>query len=144
QLSLEPGVGHRIRHTPVRVVCWNTEQMAEAQSHITLNVQHKQGAKQDLALAASLLVRFREVQEQTQVTFDQMAQKQLDRERVEKVFQAAWPMPPEPAKLRLIRSVTGSEEAAQTFREALDANTLEDLAKIQANYERAVERTEEL
>lgn len=144
QLSMEPGVGHRIRHTPVRVVCWNTEQMAVSQSNITLSIGHNQDAKRSLALCSSLLVRFRQCQEETKTLFEELAKAPATNEQVERILDAAYPNPPMPSKLRLVRTVMGSDEGSQKFQQTLDAGAMAMLTDAQEQWDKGVSRATRL
>lgn len=135
-LSLIPGVGHQILHTPVRVVCWNTQVMAEAQSGIRLRIGHDQDAAQEIGLCSTLLVRFREAQEKTKEIFETFAGTPAPRDTVDRIFSAAWPTPPIPQKLRLIRNATGSSEASEVFKGALDQDALNSITNLQETWER--------
>jgi hypothetical protein len=144
QLSLEPGVGHRVRHTPIRVVCWNTETLAEAQSKITLNIPHAADAAQQIGLCADLLVRFKKAQADTKRIFDALAAKEALPDQTREILSAAWPMPPVPSKLKLFKNVLKTDEAAETFKKNLDMQVLESLEEAQRRFDTQVTRVEKL
>lgn len=142
-LSLKPGVGHRVLHTSVRVVCNNTNEAALATSQIQLRIPHHADAAQEIGLCGDLLARFRKAQEETQRVFDAFASTPAPRESVNRIFAAAWPEPTLPGKLRLLQNVVG-EEGAVAFRRTLDPRALQSLVDAEERHEKALVRVQEL
>lgn len=105
-LSLQPNIGHKVRHTPVRVVCWNTEQMADARASIQIAFSHGANAGDFLELAANLIVRFRETEDATKALFNAMAKVRCTPEMLEQVASAAFPEPSKPKILRMFDKYT--------------------------------------
>ena len=143
-LSLKPGVGHRIMHTPIRVVCWNTNTMAQQSATINLSVPHNADAKQQLGIAGDLVVRFTEAQKKTQKTCEAFAARSLSVEEAEEIFVAAYPEPVRPKKVQMLRNALGSEEAFASFKKDLNPNAMADLAKAESSFESLLERRQEL
>jgi len=138
-LSLQPGVGHVVRHTPVRVVCKNTATLAEAKSNIALNVPHGADAAQQIGLCGDLLVRFKEAQAETQRIFDTFAKTQAPVGAVERVIAAAYPEPKAPAKLRLFQNVVG-HEATEVMKQQLDPQALASMVDAQERHDKHCEK----
>jgi hypothetical protein len=143
-LSLQPGTGHRVMHTPIRVVCWNTNTMAQAQSSINLSVPHNADAKQQLGVASDLVVRFTAAQKKTKETCEAFAARALQVAEAEEIFAAAYPEPEQPKKLQLLRGALGSDEAVTSFKKDLDPDALAQLLKAEDSFEALLERRHEL
>lgn len=143
-LSLNPGQGHRMFHSPVRVVCWNTNNAALAQSSINLSIPHGADAKQQIGIAGNLAARFVEAQAKTKELCEAFAAKTCTVEEAESIFKAAFPEPMLPKKLQMVHSMTGGAEGAEMFKQSLDASALESLTKAQEGHEKAIKRQDEL
>lgn len=142
-LSLQPGVGHRVVHTTVRVVCNNTNEAAIASSNIQLRVQHGADAAQQIGLAGDLVMRFRSAQDETKAIFDQFASTPAPREAVETIFRKAWPDPVLPARVRLLKNVVG-EEGMEVFKKGLDPAALDSIVLAQERFEKQMAHIEEV
>jgi len=140
-LSLQPGRGHRILHTPVRVVCWNTNTLASEKATINLSVPHGIDARVQLEIGATLVARFQEVAAETKAMFDAFAGHQITREDALKVFRAAFPDPQKPAKLRLLERLYGTEGMVLAQKQI---SGIETFIGAQENYEKQVDSTLEL
>lgn len=138
--SLTPGVGHKVFHSPVRVVCWNTNTMADAQATINLSIPHSGDAIQRINLAARLVTQFREMQDKAKGIFEAFADRPVTAKEVDTILYAAFQLPALPAKLRLIKQSL-SETEAETFRRALTPDLLIGLEKAQEQYDRQCETT---
>lgn len=137
--SLTPGVGHKVFHTPVRIVCWNTNTMADQQATINLSIPHSADAKQRIALASKLVTQFAEMKDKARGIFEAFADRQVTAKDVDSIVFAAFQLPQLPAKLRLIKQQL-SETEAQTFTRALTPTLLLDLEKEQERYDRQTDQ----
>ena len=136
--SLTPGIGHKIFHSPVRVVCWNTNTMAEGQASINLSIPHSQDAIQRIQLATRLVTQFHEMKDKAKGIFEAFADKQVTSKDVDTIIFAAFQLPALPPKLRLIKQQL-SETEAEVFRKALTPDLLIGLEKAQEQYDRQCE-----
>jgi len=141
--SLTPGIGHKIFHSPVRVVCWNTNTLAESQATINLSIPHASDALQRIKLASRLVSQFHEMKEKTQVIFDSFASQFVTAIEARTIFEAAFPTPKLPSKLRLIKEQLNETEA-ETFKRALTPDLLIGLENAQDQHDRAIEHAEKL
>lgn len=135
-----PGVGHKVFHSPVRVVCWNTNTMAEGSASINLGIPHSIDATQRIALAARLVAQFHEMKDAAKGIFEAFADRQVSAKDVDSIIYAAFQLPALPAKLRLLKTQLSETEAA-AFKRALTPDLLEGLAKEQERYDRQCEAT---
>lgn len=142
-LSMTPGEGHRIFHSPVRVVCWNTNTMAQGQATINLSVPHSADAKQRFTLAAKLVTQFAEMKDKAQAIFTAFGDRQVTAKDVDDIIYAAFQLPKLPSKLALLKH-TLSETEAQAFRKGLTADLLLDLNREQERYDRQCETVAKL
>ena len=126
--SLTPGVGHRIFHSPVRTVCWNTNTQGERQATINLSIPHSADAKLRISLASKLVGQFHEMKDKAQGIFTAFAEKPVTQKDVDTIIFAAFALPELPAKLRLLKQ-TLSEAESNAFKAALTGNLLADLVK---------------
>lgn len=133
-----PGVGHNVFHSPVRVVCWNTNTMAQQQASINLSIPHSADAKQRLALASKLVVQFHEMKDKAHAIFTAFADKPVTQKDVDTIIFAAFQLPALPAKLRLLKQSLSDTEA-EVFKKALTPAMLIDLHKEQERYDTACE-----
>lgn len=102
--SLTPGVGHRVFHSPIRVVCWNTNTMAQGQASINLAIPHSSDAMQRIELAGRLVGQFEAMKDKTQAIFDSFADVHITKAEANAIFEAAYPDPNMPPKLKLFKS----------------------------------------
>jgi len=138
--SSTPGVGHKVFHSPVRVVCWNTNTMADAQATINLSIPHSADALQRIQLASKLVSQFHEMKDKSKAIFEAFADQQVSSKDVDAIIYAAFQLPALPAKLRLIKQQL-SETEAETFKRALTPNLLMDLEKAQESFDKQCENT---
>lgn len=138
--SHEPGKGHYVLKSDVRVVCWNTETMSIDRANINLGIPHSRDAKHRIALAGKLVAQFSEMTEKAKGIFEAFADLQLDQKGIDSIIYAAFQLPALPAKLKLIKQQL-SETEAEVFKKALTPNLLRDLEKAQEQYDRGCERT---
>jgi len=136
--SMTPGVGHKIFHSPIRVVCWNTNTMADAAATINLSIPHSQDAKVRMALAAKLVTQFSEMKDKSKAIFEAFADRHLTQKDVDAIIWAAFQLPTLPAKLRLLKQQLSDTEA-ETFKRALTPTMLIDLEKEQDRYDKQCE-----
>lgn len=136
--SLTPGVGHRIFHSPVRVVCWNTNTMAQGQASINLSIPHSADALQRITLATKLVAQFHEMKDKAKAIFEAFADHQVTSKDVDTIIYAAFALPALPPKLRLIKQQL-SETESVAFRQALTPDLLMGLEKAQEQYDRQCE-----
>lgn len=141
--SLTPGVGHKVFHSPVRVVCWNTNTMAQGQATINLSIPHSEAATKRIELAARLVAQFHEMQDKAKGIFEAFADRQLTAKEVDAVIFAAFQLPALPPQLRLLKQQL-SETESQAFKQALTADLLLDLNKAQERYDNQVDAVNEL
>lgn len=138
--SCTPGVGHKVFHSPVRVVCWNTNTMADEQATINLSIPHSADALQRIQLASKLVSQFHEMKDKSKAIFEAFADQQVTSKDVDTIIYAAFQLPALPAKLRLIKQQLSDTEA-ETFKRALTPNLLIDLEKAQDTYDKQCEMT---
>lgn len=138
--SCTPGVGHKVFHSPVRVVCWNTNTMADEQATINLSIPHSADALQRIQLASKLVSQFHEMKDKSKAIFEAFADQQVSSKDVDSIIYAAFQLPALPVKLRLIKQQLSDTEA-ETFKRALTANLLMDLEKAQDTYDKQCEMT---
>lgn len=136
--SLTPGVGHKIFHSPVRVLCWNTNTMAQGQATINLSIPHSADALQRIQLAAKLASQFHEMKDKAKGIFEAFADKQVTSRDVDSIIYAAFQLPSLPPKLKLIKQQL-SETEAEVFKRALTPDLLIGLEKAQEQYDRQCE-----
>jgi hypothetical protein len=141
--SLTPGVGHKVFHSPVRVVCWNTNTMADQQATINLSIPHSQDALQRIELASRLVSQFHEMKDKAKEIFEAFADQPVTAKDVDSIIFAAFQLPALPAKLRLLKQQLSDTEA-EAFKRALTPDLLIGLEKAQESYERQCEATAEL
>lgn len=136
-LSLNPGTGHRVFHSPVRVVCWNTNTMAQQQASINLAIPHDKASLQRIQLAARLVSQFHEMKDRTVEIFNTFADTHISVADAEAIFLAAFPDPKYPTKLRLFKDQLNDLEA-ETFKRSLQdrPDLLMGLEEAQDQYDR--------
>ena len=117
-LSNMPGVAHKVMAAPVRVVCNNTNLLAERQASINLAVSHGKNAKNQIGLAATLVAKFREITSKSREVFDRFAATPITNENLRLVLEAAWPDPPMPTEVRMYQMALQSQEEG-ALQEAL-------------------------
>jgi len=139
-LSLNPGQGHRVLHSPVRVVCFNTNNAALQQSSLNLSIPHAADAKQQIGIAGNLVARFAEAQEKTKELCEAFANRTCTIEEAKTIFEAAYPEPTLPKKLQVIHNMTGGSEGSEMFKKSLDPNALDSIIKAEEAHQRATER----
>lgn len=134
-LSLEPGYGHKIFHSPIRVVCWNTNTMAQGQATINLSIPHTADALQKIGLAANLAARFVEMKDKAKAVFEAFADRHISAAEAETIFKAAFPQPAVPPKIRLLKQQLSESEAVE-FKKLLTAELLMSINASEEKYER--------
>lgn len=131
--SLTPGVGHKIFHSPVRVVCWNTNTMAEGQATINLSIPHASDSVQRIELAANLVAKFKETKDKTVEIFNSFADLTITDKESKSIIEAAYPDPAIPAKIRLLKSHL-DETQSETFKRTMTADMLSSINKAEEKY----------
>ena len=131
-------------HSPVRVVCWNTNNAALSQASINLSIPHCVDAKQQIGIAGDLAARFVEAQAKTKEMCEAFANTPCTLEQADSIFKAAFPDPKLPKKLQVIQDMTGSPEAADLFTQKLDAAALESVTKAKETFDRLMQKSAEL
>jgi len=139
-LSLRPGEGHKVFHSPVRVVCWNTNTMALSQSTITLRIKHGMDAKQQIGLAGDLIVRFKEAQDKTKELCEAFANREVDVEEAKQVIDAAYPDPQVPHKIQQFRNACGSPEAYEMFMRTSDPKIVQTIQIAEERFEQLLKK----
>ena len=134
--SLTPGIGHKVFHSPVRVVCWNTNTMAESQASINLSIPHSTDSLQRIELAARLVGQFHEMKDKTQEIFEAFADRHISTIEANAIFAAAYPDPSMPSKLKFVKQSLNETES-ETFKQALTPSLLIALEQAQETYDRA-------
>jgi hypothetical protein len=142
--SLKPGIGHRVMSSPVRVVCWNTNNAAKGSATINLSIPHSADSKQQIGIAGDLIVRFAESQKKTKETCEAFAAREVTTEEADAIFEAAFPTPKVPKKVQTIRNIAGGAEGAELFKKALDPDALASLLKAEDDFQALLERRAEL
>lgn len=136
--SLTPGKGHKVFHSPVRVVCWNTNTMAQGAATINLSIPHSQDALQRIELAARLVSQFAEMKDKARAIFEAFAERQVTAREVDDIIYAAFALPDLPPQLRLLKQQL-SETESQAFKRALTPDLLIGLSNAQEAYDRRVD-----
>lgn len=131
--SLTPGKGHNVLHSPVRVVCWNTNTMAFEQATINLSIPHTSDAMQKIQLAGKLATQFKATQNKAQAIFESFADLHISQAEAQLIFAAAFPEPAMPSKVRLLKNAL-SETEAETFKRALTADLLIGIQKAEESW----------
>ena len=142
-LSNQPGNSHKVLASPVRVVCFNTNLMADKQSLISLRVPHSADAKERIKLAADLVARFKEMTGKMRATFELFADTPISKEGLEAITKAAFPDPRMPAELRLLQTAVSNSQEAGALKEAL-GEKFNRILEAQEKHDKAKERTTEL
>lgn len=143
-LSLKPGEGHRIFHSPIRVVCWNTNTMALNTSTIALRIKHGMDAKQQIGLAGDLVVRFHEAQAKTKELCEAFASREVSIEEAKQIIDAAYPEPKLPRILAQFQQACGSPEAYEVWRSQCDPQTLTSVQQAEQRFEALLQRSTNL
>ncbi|MDD5305203.1 MAG: DUF932 domain-containing protein [Elusimicrobia bacterium] len=138
--SMVPGQAHRMFESDVRVVCWNTNTSAQSSASILLHIHHGMDAKQQMALAADLIIKFREAQNKTKELCEAFASKSCSVEQAAKIFKAAYPDPELPAKVRQFRNACGSAEAYETWKKSTDPQMQLTIAEAEERFEQLMQR----
>lgn len=134
-LSLKPGTGHKVLHSPVRVVCWNTNTAAKDQASISLSIPHNADAKQQIGIAGTLIEKFHQAQQKTKETCEAFAKREVTVEEAEKIFTAAFPDPKMPKRIKQLRDAVGGDEQFTIFTKNLDPNAMAEIAQTQQRFE---------
>jgi hypothetical protein len=156
-LSLTPGKAHQVFHSPIRVVCWNTNTMAKGNASINFQVPHAADAKQRLGIAGNLVARFREMQADTERIFrifqetplpktgEQILYRNagMDASGLDRILEAAYPEPQVPPTLRMLRDNLSDEQAA-VFQSQLAPMDLRKLTQDQEKLEKDQRRIKEI
>jgi hypothetical protein len=143
-LSLKPGEGHKVFHTPVRVVCWNTNTAAMESSTISISIQHNADAKQRLGLATNLVARFGEAMQETKETCEAFAKHQVTVEEAQRIINSAFLEPKLPKNIQTIRNALGGDEQVEMFKGKLDPKSLKIITDAEERFEKLMERSVQL
>ena len=133
--SLTPGIGHKLLHSPVRVVCQNTLTLAESMATIALRIPHTQDALQRIELAARIASQLQSTREKAVTVFNAFADRYVSRAECDAIFQAAFPYPALPAKVQMMRQHLDSTDRA-IFEAALNDELRSAIERAEATYER--------
>lgn len=139
-LSLLPGVGHKFLHSPVRVVCMNTNTLAEESASISLSIPHTSDAQARIELAARLVSELSDVREDTKEIFDSFADHFITSREVDQIIAAAYPEPSLPGKIKFVQDKFGTLDSS-VLRKQLTPELLTALDIAQRNYERAIKKS---
>lgn len=144
-LSQRPGVGHRAMYTPIRIVCRNTELMARAAADLHIVIPHSSDTLDQMQMAADLLERFEEVKSRSKELCEVLARKTLSVDEATKIFEAVWPKPVPPRKLRMMRDAYATMDGEKTvYRNDLDPEIMAQTALAEKQFETLCARNAEL
>lgn len=115
----------RVAYTPVRVVCQNTLMAGLDAANLNIGLTHHRHVHDDLALTIKLAVAFKKAQQQTNETFNRMAVRVLTPDEISYILAAAYVMPKQPAKSKILESISSNTAVMSDFSET-------ELAKLQA------------
>lgn len=105
-VNQRPGNAHSILHTPVRVVCANTLSMALGNNSVRVKIDHRAGAVDEMAAAASVVAAMKAGAEAGQAALTALARTAATPEQMDRVIRAAFPTPQRPRLLRLLGALT--------------------------------------
>jgi len=143
--SLTPGTGHRLFTSNIRTVCWNTNTMGQSYSRINLAVPHTADALQKIELTAALVTEFEATQHKAKEVCEAFADRHVSREEAQAIFEAAFPKPNVPAKLRLFKDRLSDTEFESMKRGGiLTPDLLMGLETAQEKYDKDCETAEAL
>lgn len=137
--SLTPGAGHKVFHSGVRVVCWNTNTQANEESTINLSIAHTTDALQKIELAGRLVVQFTEMKDKAKAIFEAFADRHVSAKECDTIIHAAFQLPDLPPKLRMLKQQLNETEQ-EVFKRALTADLLAGLERAQEQYDRDCEK----
>lgn len=138
--SLTPGKGHKVLQSDVRVVCLNTNTMADRSASINLSVPHTSDAMARIKLASKLVAQFGEMRDRAKDVFEAFADTQVTSKDVDSILFASFQLPALPPQLRLLKQQLNDTEA-EVFKQALTPDLLANLTNAQESYDRACDRT---
>lgn len=131
-ISHKPGESNGLYYTPVRVVCWNTEQLAKSVAEVKLSIPHTGDPEALLRFGLTLIEGMVNSEETTQLIFEAMASTKVTLEQVTKVVNSAFPSTPKPKMGKIVGSM--SDEALQRLAE--NENTAKNLKSLAAKMKR--------
>jgi len=141
-LSAKPGISHWMGRTDVRTVCSNTNTAAKSNAILRFSINHKADATTQMKLAADLLAKFEESQQETKDLFTAMAKRRVTTEEMLAIFEAAYPTPKKSRKLRMFEQAYGVTETV--FAKDVDPNVMAEMAVARKDFENFMERRAKL
>lgn len=109
----------KVLFTPVRVVCANTLSVGLREATVTAHLPHNKGVEQQLEFRVNLMDRLAKAMKATEEKFRIMAEHVLNEAEIETVFSLAYPHPPTPAKVRLMRDIDNLDQLPEEFTSSL-------------------------
>lgn len=141
-LSQQPGVAHRVMAAPVRVVCFNTNQMALDQASISLSIPHSPKAADRIKLAGNLVAQFKEITAKSREIFEKFASVKITDKNLNLIIEAAFPNPSLPTELKLMQQAMSSGD--QDVVKKAFGDKFAELVKVQEQHENRIARIGEL
>lgn len=123
-----PGRGNAVLYTPVRVVCWNTLNMAHGSAKIKLNLPHIGNPAEMLRFGSHVLRDMAKARKEAELTFNAMADRRTTIEEARAVFEAAWEMAPRPKRAHLIDGLSQAQ-LAERMADPKTARVLSEVVK---------------
>jgi hypothetical protein len=140
-ISMVPGVSHHVLHTPVRVVCNNTLNMAMGSANLNIKIPHEADSLQQLALSADIIEKFHTAKDRTKAIFEGMARRALRVDEAQKIIDSAYPMPVMPAQLKIIHQQFQTEEERIVYKKTLDPERMAQVALAEKRFEQLIAKT---
>lgn len=141
-LSNMVGVAHKIMAAPQRVVCRNTNLLAASKATISLAIPHGESAESRIALAATLVARFKELTGKVQETFNMLAGYMVTQPQLDRILTAAYPEPNVPTEVKLFREALTSNEEGM-LKQVL-GEKFTRIVKAQEDYEKSRKRVSDI
>jgi len=141
-LSQQPGSAHLVMATPVRTVCWNTNQAAIDSASMNLSIPHSASAGDRIRLAADLVARMKEITANNRELFDRFASTPITHENLDVLLEAAWPTPSKPMELRMLEQASSGN--VDSLRDIIGGDRFDRIIQSQERYGKQLDRVNAL
>ena len=115
------GSSLKIYYTPVVTVCGNTMVSGLREALVAVNLNHYQGAKDDMKLRVELISKLQKAEKETDAVFNKLALLALNAASVKRVIETAYPYPPRPKRAQVFEEV-GESEAFEEFKSIIQSS----------------------
>lgn len=102
----------KIAFVPVRVVCQNTLTAALGSAKVLSFLSHREGVGGRLDSRVQALKKLQSIRAKTLQNFHRLAEAVLEEEQIDTIFEAAYPTPTKPKKVRLLEEHDDEEDLA--------------------------------